>query len=83
MPEKEAVRIEDGKLFVDMAAADELWRSLDPMKQAEMTNLMFEPVLANATKMRLALLDIIEECAGREGCGNIADMARAALPGAR
>ena len=42
---------EDGVLTVDMAQADALWRALDPMKQAELTNMMFEPVLAKATEL--------------------------------
>lgn len=39
---------EDGALVVDMAQADALWNSLDPIKRAELTNMMFEPVLAKA-----------------------------------
>ena len=39
---------ENGKITVDMAKADALWNSLDELKRAELTNMIFQPVLEKA-----------------------------------
>lgn len=71
---------DEGKLVIDMAAANELWNALPPLQRAEMTNLIFEPVMKNALLMRAALLEIITMCELERGHAEIAAVARDAIP---
>ena len=70
---------EDGKLVIDFADAQPLWDSLTDKQKYDMTNMMFEPVLANATTMHKALKEIIL-LAELIDCQAIIKAAEAALP---
>ena len=55
---KDAVTIKnDGTVVVDMAKVDAAWNAMEPLARAEMTNVIFEPVMRRAAEMRAALVE--------------------------
>jgi hypothetical protein len=67
---------ENGTMLVDLAQAEKLLAGMSTEMQLEITNIMFEPILENATKMRQALIDIITLSADDMAV----EIAKAALP---
>ncbi|MEX0281926.1 MAG: hypothetical protein AB3N13_12155 [Arenibacterium sp.] len=76
MSKKGAYINDDGILVVDMAEADKLWNSLSMEQQYNAMCGMFDPLLAQAAKMRVAL----ETIEALDPAHDSAKIARAALP---
>jgi len=70
--------IKNGRLVIDMAEADALWKGLTQEQQYEAMCIMFEPIMDTATKMKRALIDVVE-AAERQGAGVCYEIAREAL----
>lgn len=62
---------DEGKLVVDVAEADKLWKSLNMEQQYQAMCAMFDPLLKRATEMQAALQKIAE-CAPDEATAKIA-----------
>ena len=70
----------NGTMLVDLAQAEKLLAGMSVEMQLEMTNIMFEPILRNAMKMREALERIAYSSQDEDDLGWYQRVAREALP---